>query len=85
MSFIKQYQPDNSYKCGLYTLSFIHSISQVGIEQTILQVCDNLNQRYKYQNDRYVTRYYFRHLTSTNCKQWKINDGKRAITYKECK
>ena len=34
-------------------------------------------------NDKYVTRYYFKYLSKSNCSQWKTGN-KRAITYKEC-
>ena len=81
----KQLQPDNSMKCGLYVLLFIHSISHLGLKDftKFLYNRFTFKKRELTYNDKYVTRYYFKYLSKSNCSQWKTGD-KRAITYKEC-
>ena len=81
----KQLQPDNSMKCGLYFLLFIHSISHLGLKDftKFLYNRFTFKKRELTYNDKYVTRYYFKYLSKSNCSQWKTGD-KRAITYKEC-
>ena len=84
-SFDRQYQLDTSYKCGLYTIFFIHNISLEGLRQTIIKIRSNLKQGNGHQNDEFVSRYYLKHITSGNCQQWRNKNGKTAFTYQECK
>ena len=81
----KQLQPDNSMKCGLYVLLFIHSISHLGLKDFTKFLYGRFvfKKRELPYNDKYVTRYYFKYLSKSNCSQWKTGN-KRAITYKEC-
>lgn len=82
--FGKQIQPNNSYKCGLYALFFVHYLSYKGIRETIFRVKNIFSYTNLLSNDRYVTRYYYAHLNKKNCYWWKLGK-KRAITFKECK
>ena len=79
----KQLQPDNSIKCGLYVLLFIHFTSHYGINTFMNYSRDFFSKNSLAFNDKSVTRYYFKHLANGNCLQWK-SGVKRAITYKEC-
>ena len=84
-SFDRHYQLNTSYKCGLYSIFFIHNISLEGLHQTILKIKSNLRKGNGHKNDQFVTRYYLKNITSGNCRQWKNKDKKSAVTYQECK
>ena len=80
-----QLQPDTSQKCGLYSLNFIHYVSHYGINNFISLFKNVFNPRRLNQNDSYITRYYFKHLSKfKSCSYWK-SGKKRAISYAECK
>ena len=81
--FKKSIQPDNSYKCGLYVLFFIHNVSHYGIRQTLVKIRSTFSNTNLHENDKRVVRYYFTHLKRRRCIEWKSGE-KRAITYGEC-
>lgn len=83
--FAVQLQPDNSQKCGLYVIHFIHYVSYNGIDKFISYMPTIFSSKKLENNDQYVTKYYFKHLSKVkNCSYWKTGN-KRAITFKECK
>ena len=80
-----QLQPDNSQKCGLYVIHFIHYVSIKGLDKFTSYAKTIFSSQKLFHNDKYVTRYYLKYLSKLNsCSYWKIG-RKRAITYKECK
>ena len=80
-----QMQPNESQKCGLYVLNFVHYVSHYGIEKFKCFFKNRFNSKNLRQNDAIVTRYYFKHLSKhKTCTYWK-KGRKRAITYAECK
>ena len=83
-TFKRQIQPDLSYKCGLYVLFFIHSISHHGIKHTLARMKSTFSSVDLHRNDRWVVRYYFTNLRRRGtCGEWR-SGVKRAITYSEC-
>ena len=83
--FGEQLQPDNSIKCGLYVILFIHYISHFGLKQFTSFLYSRFVKKKNdlSYNDKYVARYYFKYLSKSPCSHFKTGN-KRAITYKEC-
>ena len=82
--FNEQYQLSESYKCGLYVLFFIHYTSIFGIKETLLKIKNIFSSDDKSVNDKYVTRYFVKNIEEKSCNKWK-GEGKRVLTYNECK
>ena len=71
--FVKQIQPAISIKCGLYVLLFIHFVSHFGLKKFIsfLYTHFRFKKRHLGYNDKYVTEYFFKHLSKSPCSHWK--------------
>ena len=63
-----QLQPDNSIKCGLYVLFFIHFLSFYGIDKFSWRFKHIFSKRDLQSNDKYVTLYYLKYL-SKSCRK----------------
>ena len=63
-------------ECGSYVILFIHSISHLGLKDftKFLYNRFTFKKRELMYNDKYVTRYYFKYLSKSNCSQWKTGD-----------
>ena len=83
-NFKVQLQPNTSVKCGLYVIMFVHFVSHYGVDRYTFLYKNIFSKRDLTSNDKYVTRYYFKHLNkSRTCSAYKFG-RKRAITFKEC-
>ena len=78
-----QMQPLDSYKCGLYVIFFIHYTSLYSIRETLMKIEHTFSPNTQSDNDRYVTRYFFKFISRKPCVPWRSN-GKTAVTYREC-